>query len=476
MNTSEIAYMPALEMAEAIREKRLSPVEVVDAILSRIDELNPKLNAYCTVLPEDARKQAKEAEALVIKGKKLGPLHGVPVSVKDLIFTRGVRTTFGSRIYENFVPDADDIVVERLKAAGAIVLGKTNTPEFGFMGVTDNLLFGATHNPWNPERHAGGSSGGAASAVVAGMAPLAVGSDGGGSIRIPSSFCGAFGMKPSYGRVPRGPGLPEWQTLSHTGTITRTVADAALMLEAIAGRDDRDRRSLPETKLKYLPLPEGELKGLKVAWSSDLGYALVDPEVLAVTTSALSVFESLGAAVEEASLDLEHPGAFFGVIWAVPLASKLASYLDEWREKMNPQLVRMVERGMGISAMDYARAALAREEFWGKIQPLFERYDVLLTPATAVPAFDINTYQVTEIAGVKGTPTVDWTPFTYPFNFTGQPAASVPCGWTEDGLPIGLQIVGRRFADATVLRTAAAFEQAAPWADKRPPLDSETRQ
>ncbi len=260
MSTSDIIYMPAVEMAAAIREKKLSPVEVVDAILTRIDKLNSKLNAYCTLLTEDARKQAGEAETLVMKGGELGPLHGVPVSVKDLIFTKDVRTTFGSRIYEDFVPDEDDVVVERLRGAGAVIMGKTNTPEFGFMGETDNLLFGPTRNPWNLERHAGGSSGGAAAAVVAGISPLAVGTDGGGSIRIPSSFCGAYGLKPSYGRVPRGPGFPEWQTLSHTGPITRTVADAALMLEVIAGRDDRDVNSLPETKLEYLSLLGGDLK------------------------------------------------------------------------------------------------------------------------------------------------------------------------------------------------------------------------
>jgi len=471
MSTSEITYMPAVDIAAAIREKRLSPVEVVDAILTRIDKLNPKLNAYCTLLAEDARKQAKEAENLVMKGVNLGALHGIPVSVKDLVFTKGVRTTFGSHIYEDFIPDADDVVVERLKAAGAIVMGKTNTPEFGFMGVTDNLLFGLTRNPWNLERHAGGSSGGAAAAVVAGMGPLAVGTDGGGSIRIPSSFCGAFGMKPSYGRVPRGPGFPEWQTLSHTGPITRTVADAALMLEVIAGRDDRDVNSLPEMKLEYLPFLEGDLKGLRVGWTPDLGSALVDPQVLAITTTALGVFESLGAEVEDAGLELENQGRTFSIIWAVTVASKLADKLEKWREEMNPQLVQMVERGMNVRVIDYANAAIARKEFWSKIQPLFEKYDVLLTPSTAVPAFDVSTYQVTEIAGVKGSPALEWTPFTYPFNFTGQPAASVPCGWTEDGLPVGLQIVGGRFADATVLRVAAAFERAAPWADKHPPLD-----
>jgi aspartyl-tRNA(Asn)/glutamyl-tRNA(Gln) amidotransferase subunit A len=471
MSILEIAYMPAVEMAAAIREKKLSPVDVVDAVLTRIDKLNPKLNAYCTLLAEDARKQAKEAENLVMKGVKPGVLHGVPVSVKDLVFTKGIRTTFGSRIYENFIPDADNIVVERLKAAGAIVMGKTNTPEFGFMGVTDNLLFGLTRNPWNLERHAGGSSGGAAVAVVAGMGPLAVGTDGGGSIRIPSSFCGAFGLKPSYGRVPRGPGLPDWQTLSHTGPITRTVTDAALMLEVIAGRDDRDINSLPETKLEFLPFLEGDLKGLKVGWSPDLGYALVDPEVLAITTTALGVFESLGAEVEEAGLELENQGRTFSIIWGVTIASEVADKLEKWRDMMNPQLVQMVERGINVRAIDYAYAAQARKEFWSTIQPLFEKYDVLLTPSTAVPAFDVSSYQVTEIAGIKGMPALDWTPFTYPFNFTGQPAASVPCGWTEDGLPVGLQIVGRRFADATVLKVAAAFEQAVPWADKHPPLD-----
>ena len=471
MSTSEIIYMPAVEMATAIREKRLSPVEVVDAVLDRIDKLNPRLNAYCTLMAEGARRQAEEAENLVIKGEELRPLHGVPVSIKDLIFTKGVRTTFGSRIYENFIPDADNIVVERLKAAGAIVMGKTNTPEFGFMGVTDNHLFGPTRNPWNLDRHAGGSSGGAAAAVVAGMGPLAVGSDGGGSIRIPSSFCGAFGLKPSYGRVPRGPGLPDWQTLSHTGPITRTVTDAALMMEAIAGRDDRDINSLPETRLEYLSFLGGDLKGLRVGWSPDLGYALVDPEVLAITTTALGVFESLGAGVEDAGLELGNQGRTFSIIWGVTIASEVADKLEKWRDMMNPQLVQMVERGINVRAIDYAYAAQARKEFWSTIQPLFEKYDVLLTPATAVPAFDVSTYQVTEIAGIKGTPALDWTPFTYPFNFTGQPAASVPCGWTEEGLPVGLQIVGRRFADATVLKVAAAFERAAPWADKHPPLD-----
>jgi len=243
------------------------------------------------------------------------------------------------------------------------------------------------------------------------------------------------------------------------------------MMEVIAGRDDRDIYSLSEIGLEYLSLLDGDLKGIRVGWSPDLSYALVDPEVLVITTSALRVFESLGANIEDAGFELENQGPVFSVIWAVTIASEVADKLEEWRDKMNPQLVRTVERGMNVRAIDYAYAAQARKEFWSKIQPIFEKYDVLLTPTLSVPAFDISTYQVTEIAGVKGEPALDWTPFTYPFNFTGQPAASVPCGWTEDGLPVGLQIVGGRFADATVLRVAAAFEEAAPWADKYPPLD-----
>jgi aspartyl-tRNA(Asn)/glutamyl-tRNA(Gln) amidotransferase subunit A len=469
MTSNEIWRMPAVDMAAAIRGRQLSPVEATDAVLDRIEQVNPKVNAFCTVTADAAREQAKQAEAAVMRGDAPAPLLGVPVSIKDLTPTRGVRTTFGSKVFEDFVPDEDAIIVERLKAAGAVILGKTNTPEFGFMGVTDNAIFGATRNPWHLERHAGGSSGGAAAAVVSGMGPLAQGSDGGGSIRIPSSFCGAFGLKPSYGRVPRGPGVPDWQTLSHIGPITRTVADAALMMEAIAGRDERDRHSLIEDRVSYLPLPEDDLKGIRIAWSSDMGYATVDPEVLAATTSTLGVFQDLGADVQDAGLALEHPGRVFFAIWGVTFAASHLDKLEQWRDAMNPRLVAMIEQAKDIPAITYAQATRAREELWQKLRPTFAEYDVLLTPATAVAAFDVNTLEVTEIGGVKGA-AVDWTPFSYPFNFTGQPAASVPCGWTSEGTPIGLQIVGRRYDEATVLKVAAAFERAAPWADHWPAL------
>ncbi len=462
------AYTPAVEIAALIREKKLSPVEVVDSLLDRIDRINPSINAFCTVAADQARQAAKRAEAAVMRGDSLGPLHGVPVAVKDLTATKHIRTTFGSRVYENNLPDEDDIIVERLLTAGAIIVGKTNTPEFGHKGTTDNRLFGVTRNPWNLERHAGGSSGGSAAAVASGLGPLATGSDGGGSIRIPASFCGVFGLKPSYGRVPRGPGAPDWQTLSHQGPISRTVDDAALMLGAIAGRDERDRHSLADDRLDCYPLPDGDLKGVRIGWSPDLGHAPVDPEVLEATTAATRVFETTGATVDEAGIDVEHQGRHFAAIWAATYAAKYAHLLDEWRDQMDPSLVAIIDGGIAMTATQYAEAAAAREAFWQNVRPCFEKFDFLLTPTLSISAFDAALLNPPDVAGVSG---MDWTPFTYPFNFTGQPAASVPCGWTKGGLPIGLQIVGRRFDDIGVLKVAAAFEKAAPWADAKPNLD-----
>lgn len=462
--------MSLLETAEAVKTKRLSPVEIMDAVLQRIEELNPKVNAYCTVAAGSARKQAVEAETAVMKGKQLGPVHGIPVSIKDLTFTAGIRTTAGSRIYENFVPQEDAIVVSRLKAAGAIVVGKTNTPEFGWAAITDNPLFGPTRNPWNLKLTSGGSSGGAAAAIATCMGALAIGSDGGGSIRIPGSFCGVFGFVPSFGRVPQGPGFPAWETLSRTGPITRTVEDAALAMEVIAGRDDRDRFSLPDTGLRYLPFLDGDLKKLRIAWSKDLGYATVDPRVLTVTEAAVKVFDRLSGGVEEiADPAVANPELAFSKVVGVNLAAFLEDKLDRWREQLDPALVRFAEAHRNVSAANYLTARLEMSQYWDGIRPLFEEYDLLLTPTVAVPPFEIGRYRIVEIAGTSVSP-LNWMAFTYPFNITGQPAASVPCGWTDDGLPVGLQIVGRRFDDLTVLKAAFAFQQALPWAGRRSPL------
>jgi aspartyl-tRNA(Asn)/glutamyl-tRNA(Gln) amidotransferase subunit A len=454
-------------MAAAIRARQLSPLELVDALLGRIDQLNPALNAYCTLTEEAARQAARAAEAAVLRGDDLGPLHGVPVSIKDLLFTSQVRTMRGSRIYEQFVPDQDAPSVAQLKASGAILLGKTTTPEFGWKGATDSPLTGVSRNPWDLARSCGGSSGGAAAAVAAGMGPLAVGTDGAGSIRIPASFCGIVGLKPSRGRVavypPSAVGF-----LSHAGPMTRTVRDAALMLQVMAGPDERDLGSLPADTAEYLLACERGARGLRVAWSADLGYAPVEPEIAQICASAAEVFaRELGCVVEEAAPGFRDPVQSLQILWASGLAAALGPYLPQWADQMDPGLVELIRSAEPLSAADYAAAVMERDAVWDRMQQFFARYDLLLTPTMPTTAFAAG---VPIPAVVAGRPTVGfgYTPFTFPFNLTGQPAITVPCGIAADGLPVGLQIVGRRFADATVLQAAAAFEAARPWGDRVP--------
>jgi aspartyl-tRNA(Asn)/glutamyl-tRNA(Gln) amidotransferase subunit A len=469
MDNSEICSMSALDMSKAIRARKLSPVEIMDAILGRIGQLNPTVNAFCTLDAETAVEQAARAEAALMRGDRLGPLHGVPVSIKDLIFTKGIRTTGGSEIFAKLVPRENDVVVDRLEAAGAIVVGKTNTSEFGWAAITHNRLFGPTRNPWNLELTPGGSSGGAAAAVASGMGPIAIGSDGGGSIRVPASFCGVFGFKPSFGRVPRGPGFPGWEMLAHTGPITRTVGDAALTMEIIAGRDDRDCFSLPEKSLSYLDRLDEGMKNMKIAWSPDLGYAAADPQVLEITGKAVHAFSSLGASVETPAPGLKDVENAFSTYVGVQLAALLKDQVNEWGDKIDPGLALFVSICKDKPATEYLAAWWELMEYWKKVNFLFEKFDLLLTPAVAVPPFQSGRYGPREIAGKKAPP-LAWMAFTYPFNVTGQPAASVPCGFTDAGLPVGLQIVGKRFDDSTVLAAAAAFEKIAPWADKYPAM------
>jgi aspartyl-tRNA(Asn)/glutamyl-tRNA(Gln) amidotransferase subunit A len=464
--------MPATALVDAIWTKKVSPVEVIDSLFARLHQINPRINAYCTLTEEQARRAAREAEAALMRGDQLGALHGVPVSIKDLLITKGVRTMFGSRIRQAYVPEEDAPAVAKLLTAGAILIGKTTTPEIGFKGVTDCPLTGVSRNPWNLEKTCGGSSGGAGAAVAAGLGPLAVGTDGGGSIRIPSSFSGVFGLKPSFGRVAVYPPSPV-AVLVHAGPMTRTVRDAALMLSAMAGPDERDLLSLPADPTDYLAACEGGIRGLSVAWSPTLGYAEVDSEVARLTESAARVFESdLGCHLEAADPGFESPWSYFSVLWVVSYGIRLGSFLAEWQSRMDPDLVTLVKQSKRLGATDYAEALVQRAALWDRVRKFFERYDLLLTPTLPVPPFAAGRIAPPTVSASREglIPFPDWVPFTYPWNLTGQPAASVPCGFTADGLPVGLQIVGRRFADRTVLKAAAAFEQARPWAEKRPPL------
>jgi aspartyl-tRNA(Asn)/glutamyl-tRNA(Gln) amidotransferase subunit A len=467
MSDTDLCYMPATDLVAAIRTKQVSPVEVVNVVLARIEQLNPQLNAFCLITADAARQAAQAAEQAVMRGEPLGPLHGVPVSIKDLVITKGVRTMRGSKLYEHDVPTEDAPVVERLKIAGAIILGKTTTPEFGFKGVTDSPVTGITRNPWHLERTPGGSSGGAGAAVATGMGPLAVGTDGGGSIRIPSSFCGIYGLKPHLGRVPVYPASTIGD-ISHAGPMTRTVRDAALMLNAIAGADDRDRLSLPTSHPDYLQAVDGEIRGLRVAWSAELGFAVVDPRVKQITAAALAAFAELGCDVDEVNPGFDNPGELFQYFFYVNIGTMLQDY-PGYERQIDPQLLANLAEVKGVSGQDYARAILRRSAIFEKIRRLFATYDMLLCPTVAVPPFEVGIEGPTQIAGQP----VDrrtWIAMTPLFNLTGQPAATVPCGFTDEGLPIGLQIVGRRFDEATVLRASAAFEAIRPWAHKHPPV------
>ena len=467
MGTDDFAFMSATDLAVAIRQKQISPVEAVHAVLARIEHLNPQVNAYCTVTADAAREAARAAEAAVMRGAALGPLHGVPFSVKDLVITKGVRTTFGSRIFEHNVPQEDAPLVERLKAAGGIMVGKTTTPEFGWKGATDSPLFGISRNPWNLGRNPGGSSGGAAAAVAAALAPLAVGTDGGGSIRIPGSFCGVYGLKPTYGVIAVYPASATG-TLSHAGPMTWTVRDAALMLQVMAGPDDRDPLSFPRTGEDYLSGLGAGVRGLRVAWSPTLGYARVHPEVRAATEAAARRFQELGCQVELVEHVFDDPDPIWSPFFHGGIAGRYHGYLPEWRSRMDPGLVQIIEEGAQLSILDMGKAAFARAGFYERVRKFFLDYDLLLTPTLAVPPFAAGQEQPPDQAGGSR---LAWVAFTYPFNLTGSPAATIPCGFTRDGLPIGLQIVGRRLGDATVLRASAAFEAAMPWAGRRPALD-----
>jgi aspartyl-tRNA(Asn)/glutamyl-tRNA(Gln) amidotransferase subunit A len=469
VNAADLCYTPATQLAALIRSKALSPVELTRAVLDRIERLNPTLNAFCTVTADEALDAARRAEQSVLRGERLGPIHGLPFSIKDLAFTKGVRSMFGSHIFATRVPDVDAPYVRRLKDAGGVMLGKTTSPEFGWKGLGDSPLTGITRNPWNTAMTTGGSSAGAGAAAAAGLGPLAQGSDGAGSIRIPSAFCGVYGFKPSYGRVPMWP-VSNNDYATHIGPMTRTVADAALMLGVIAGADDWDRTSLDAVPADYLGRLDDGVKGLRVAFSPDLGGLRVDPDVGALVRSAVRTFERLGCPVEEVHPHFADSHALIREIWSAHYAGNYSQYLPEWRSRMDPGLVACIEAGLGYSAVDYIQSRAQKIAYWDSVRPLFEQFTLLLTPSLSVAAFPVGRLNPPAWPQHEWD-WIGWASFSYPFNFTGQPAATVPIGLTPAGLPVGLQIVGRLFDDLTVLQASRALERARPWADRRPPVD-----
>ncbi|MFI6874279.1 amidase [Streptomyces sp. NPDC050400] len=468
--------LSATELTAGVRGLEISPVEVVDAVLDRIADVDGTLAAYCTLVPEQARARAGALADRLARGADPGPLTGLPLGVKDLISTAGIRTTSGSPAYADFVPADDDIVVERSLAAGAVVVGKTNASEFGYSATGHNPLFPTTRNPWNTALTPGGSSAGSAAAVAAGLAPVALGSDGGGSVRVPAAHCGLVGFKASMGRVPvwpgcrdeRLPGVSGWESLEHIGPLTRTVADTALMMSVLAGPDPRDRHSVPCADVDWTAAARpADVTGLRVAYSADLGYLAVDPEVRRVVGDAVRVLErDLGCRVEAADPGWPDPGeAFAALIAADTDLTGMRRLIDVHGERMSPHLVAMMRRPW--TAEQFTDANLVRKAVVNRMARFMSAYDVLVTPTTAVPAFPVDIQGPTVIDG-RAVPDTAWTGFTFPQNLTGQPAISVPAGTTRDGLPVGLQITGRHLADADVLRLAAAFERAAPWADRWP--------
>jgi aspartyl-tRNA(Asn)/glutamyl-tRNA(Gln) amidotransferase subunit A len=456
----------AAELSTAFAARELSPVEVTEACLGRIEALDAEINAFCLVDAEASRRQAEESEQRWLKGDPLSPLDGVPVAIKDLLLTKGWPTRRGSLTVDPKGPWTDDApTVARLREAGAVLIGKTTTPEFGWKGSTDSPLTGVTRNPWNTAKTPGGSSGGSSAALAARFCPLALGTDGGGSIRIPASFSGVFGLKPSFGRVPAWP-LSPFGTVAHVGPMSRSVLDCAMLLNVIARPDARDWHALTYEPTDYAAEIDVPMRGKKIAFSPRLGYAKkVMPDVETLVAAAAQRFETMGAHVDEIDPPGGDPSEIFRTLWWAGAGFLLGDLPEEKKAQLDPGLRQMAEEGRAIPIKTYLSANAARGAYGSAMRQFMTRYDFLLTPSVATAAFD--TGQISPL-GDDGKAWMQWTPFSFPFNLTQQPAASIPCGFTSDGLPVGLQIVGRMFDDTGVLAAAAAYELADPHFEKTP--------
>ena len=467
MAGSDICFMNATEMVRKLRSKELSAAEVMTAHLRQIERVNPKVNAIVTLVAEQAMEQARAADAALARGQWLGPLHGLPIAHKDLLDTKGIRTTYGSPIFKDHVPDQDALIVERIQKAGALTVGKTNTPEFGAGSQTFNRVFGATRNPYDLSKTCGGSSGGAAVALACGMIPIADGSDMGGSLRNPASFCNVVGLRPAPGRVPSWPSANGWATLSVEGPMARTAADVALLLSAIAGHDDRSPISLDQPADLFAGLLDRDFKGVRIAWAKNLGGIPFDPRVTQVVNAQRKTFQSLGCVVEEAEPDFTGADEVFRVLraWSYSMSRP---QVEAHRDLVKATVLQEIDAGSRLTGPQLGRAAIKRTELYHRVRRFLEKYEFLVLPVSQVPPFDLNQEYVTQIQDVKLEHYIDWMKSCWYISVTSNPAISVPAGFTPEGLPIGLQIVGRHRAEWSVLQLAHAFEQATNVGKRRP--------
>ncbi len=457
-------------MAGMIRRKEISARELLAAHLKQIERVNPRVNAIVTLIADRAMETARRADEAQARGERLGPLHGIPVAHKDLFDTAGVRTTYGSRIFKDHVPEQDAIIVERAKKAGAISIGKTNTPEFGAGSQTFNEVFGATRNPYDPTKTCGGSTGGGAVALACGMAPLADGTDNGGSLRNPAAYCGVVGLRPSPGRVPGRAAGNAWATLSVDGPMARRVADVALFLSAVAGPDPRSPIAIDQPGSRFAGDLARDFKGVRVAWFKDLGGIPFDRRVREAVNAQRRVFEDLGCIVEEAEPDFAGANEAYNVLRAWGYVSAHAENLRKHRDLLKDTIVFEVERGLKLTAEDLAIAMARRAQVWDRMRVFQEKYEYFIVPSTQVPPFPLDQQYVTEIEGVKMGTYIDWMRCCYLITATECPSLSVPCGFTLEGLPVGFQIVGRHRGEWSVLQLGHAFERATQDLRRRPAI------
>lgn len=469
---TDLAWLTAAQAVALIRRKALSPVEYLDAVLARAEAQAERLNPFAHVAADRARDEAKAAEAAVMAGDELGPLHGLPVHVKDLFRTAGIPTEYGSAIKAGFVPDRDDVLVRRLRAAGAVIFAKSTTPEFGHKGQTDGPHFGTTRNPWDPSRYAGGSSGGAACAVAAGIGPLGLGTDGAGSIRIPAAACGTVGLKPSPGLLPFEDAADAFYSYAAAGPLSRNVEDAALMMDAIMGPDPSDPWSLG-APIPVATRAGATLHGLRIGYLPKFHNRLVSREVEIHTDAIVNLLAARGAQIEEVTEEIDWIEQQGRMVYQANIAVSGAPYLGQFGDRMDPVYKGFIARGQAVSLEAFRTAQIARTRLYRHVQSLFERYDVLLTPTltrTALPAdFEALDGQVMVDGEANGLTREGMSPYCYPFNLTGNPALAVPSGFASDGLPTSVQLIGRWYDDMNLLALAGAIEQDRPWAHMTPP-------